>query len=189
MDDPPQGFDTMDGSLGAAEMHDIDSQIQESNGTSNCPQADLDSEILEIDTNVGSNNWDSAQRLQSRAMSFGYRYLRLGDLGDLKAALQYFQQAVDFTSQHHPEKARRLKSLVISFTDQYRRLGDVKNLARSFGYPYRRLGDLKDHECVHLNYNASLACPVSSPKNSWHAALRWASIAKNTQAQPENTQL
>ena len=38
------------------QQHDIDSQTQESNRTSNCPPADSDSEISETDSYGGANN-------------------------------------------------------------------------------------------------------------------------------------
>jgi tetratricopeptide (TPR) repeat protein len=100
----------------------------------------------------------------------------LGDLKDLKAAVQNYQEALDLTPPGHPNRPGRLQGLAVSFTNQYQRLGDLKDLeaalqtyqeavdltppghhhqarrlqalAVSFGDRYQRLGDLKDLEAA-----------------------------------------
>ncbi|KAJ6559933.1 CHAT domain-containing protein [Mycena capillaripes] len=108
--------------------------------------------------------------------AFAQRYRDAGDLNDLEAAVQNFQEVVDLTPRHHPTRAQRLANLAVSYTDRYWRLGDLKdlhyalqrnhdavdltpvdhperaerlkNLAVSFTDLYRRLGHLADLEAA-----------------------------------------
>jgi hypothetical protein len=130
----------------------------------------------------------------------------LGDLTDLEAALQNFQEALALTPEGHPDRAGHLQSLAVSFTDRYRRLGDLtnlkaalqnfqealaltpeghpdragrlQNLALSFTDRYQRLGDLNDLEPIFSNYALSFKGTTSDTVASWNAALRWASLAQ-----------
>ncbi|KAJ7713265.1 CHAT domain-containing protein [Mycena maculata] len=71
---------------------------------------------------------DRASQLQGLAGSLTDRYRRLGDLNDLEAALQNKQQAVQLTPADHPDRASQLQGLAVSWTDRYRRLGELTDL-------------------------------------------------------------
>ncbi|KAJ7288643.1 CHAT domain-containing protein, partial [Mycena rebaudengoi] len=107
---------------------------------------------------------DLAGRLANLAVSFTDRYKRFGDVKDLEAALQNDQAAVEKTPEGHPDLAGRLQNLAI--------------LAVSFTHQYQRSGDVKDLEAALSSYSKSFQSHTSDPLNSWHSALKWASLAK-----------
>ncbi|KAJ7277765.1 CHAT domain-containing protein, partial [Mycena rebaudengoi] len=148
-----------------------------------------------------------AGRLQNLAASFADQYQRSGDVKHLEAALENNQAAVEQTPKGHPALAGRLRNLAASFTDQYQRSGNVmdleaslqnnqaaveqtpeghpnlsgrlQSLAASFTDRYQRSGDVKDLEAaLQNNQAASFQSHTSDPLNSWHSALKWASLAK-----------
>ncbi|KAF8197304.1 CHAT domain-containing protein [Mycena galopus ATCC 62051] len=135
---------------------------------------------------------DRAGRLLCLAVSFADRYRRLGDLTDLKAALQNKQEALALTPEGHPRRAGRLYSLAVSLADRYQRLGDLtdleaalqnyqealaltpkghldhaqclQSLAASFTNRYRRLGDLTDLEAaLQIKQEALALTPEGHP--------------------------
>ncbi|KAJ6587267.1 CHAT domain-containing protein [Mycena sp. CBHHK59/15] len=69
--------------------------------------------------------------LQRLAVSLTDRYLTLGNLKDLDAALQNFETVKFMTPQRHPEPPSCLQNLSASYRFRFQRLGDLKDLETS----------------------------------------------------------
>ncbi|KAJ6591216.1 CHAT domain-containing protein [Mycena vulgaris] len=150
-----------------------------------------------------------AIRLQNLAVSYRSRYERLGDLQDLDAALQMEKEAVYLRPSGHPDRPAHLRRLGVTFTLRYQRLSDLhdldaalqmrkeavdltpeghpdraiclQSLAGSLHHQYMVLGNPEDLKTTHTCYSQSFQnIQTSDPEYSWGAALKWASIAEQS---------
>jgi tetratricopeptide (TPR) repeat protein len=151
-----------------------------------------DQEAVEL---IPSGHPDRTGQLQNLSASIPDHYRRLGDLKDLKAALQAILEAVKLTPRGHPDRAGRLQDLAISFRDRYQRLGSLEDLeaaleadqeaveltpsghpnrairlqdvAASFRDQYLRLGHLEDLEAaLHAYQEAMELTPLGHPNRA-----------------------
>ncbi|KAJ7661702.1 CHAT domain-containing protein [Mycena rosella] len=110
--------------------------------------------------------------MQDLGTCFGDRFQRMGDLKDLEAAQNHFQQAIELTPDGHPTLVFLIAELGIIHRNRYQRLGVVEDLEAAhdkfqtavklapeghpglaglmqdlgtcFGERFKRLGDIKD---------------------------------------------
>ncbi|KDN34203.1 hypothetical protein RSAG8_12709, partial [Rhizoctonia solani AG-8 WAC10335] len=140
-------------------------------------------------------------RHASLGLSYGDRYLRLGELTDLEKALECHSRALALTPDGHPHMSHRHASLGLSYGNRYLRLGDLADLEKSieyrccalvltpdghpdmsrrhaslgvsYGHRYQRLGGLADlKKSLECHSRAVALTPDDHPDMArWHSNL------------------
>jgi tetratricopeptide (TPR) repeat protein len=92
--------------------------------------------------------------LNNLGMYLGRRYERTGDMADLEASIRVAHQAVDFTSEDHPDRVGRLNVLGTNLGRRYERTGDMADLEAAIRAAHQAVDSTpKDHpvRAMYLN--------------------------------------